>query len=71
QGTGQVRAVQGLDQMRQELGALICDARLPYPGQFPTGSYEGEGFVIVRHPDTDVVQHALQRIVSTVRVQLG
>lgn len=71
QGTGQVRAVHGLDQMRQEFGALICDARLPYPGQFPTGSYEGEGFVIVRHPDTDVVQHALQRIVSTVRVQLG
>ena len=71
QGTGQVRTIEGLDTVREQFGALICDARLPYPGQHPTGSYEGEGYIIVRHPDTTVVQHALERIVSTVRVRLG
>ncbi len=71
QGTGQVQSVHGLDLVQQEFGAMICDSRLPYPGQHPTGSYEGEGFIILRHPETAVVQHALQRIVSTVRVQLG
>jgi biotin carboxylase len=71
QGTGQVRTVEGLDVVQEQFGALICDSRLPYPGQHPTGSYEGEGFIIVRHPDTAVVQHALERIVSTVRVLLG
>lgn len=71
QGTGQVRTVEGLDAVEEQFGALICDSRLPYPGQHPTGSYEGEGFIIVRHPDTAVVQHALERIVSTVRVRLG
>ena len=39
-------------------------------GQPPSDSYEGDGYIIVRHPDTDVVQHALQEIVSTIRVEL-
>lgn len=71
QGRGRVTHIEGLDTVQRELGALVCDARLPYHGQTPTGSYEGEGFLIVRHPETAVVQHVLTRIVSTVRVHLG
>lgn len=71
QGRGRVTHIEGLDTVQRELGALVCDARLPYHGQTPTGSYEGEGFLIVRHPETAVVQRALTRIVSTVRVHLG
>ena len=71
QGTGQVRSVEGLDSVQAHCGDIICDSRLPFPGQHPTGSYEGEGYIIVRHPDTTVVQTALQHIVSTVRVRLG
>jgi hypothetical protein len=71
QGHGQVVAIDGLDVIQRDLGAIICDSRLPHAGQGPTGSYEGEGFIIVRHPDTAVVHNALQRIVSTVRVRLG
>jgi formate-dependent phosphoribosylglycinamide formyltransferase (GAR transformylase) len=70
QGQGRVVAVEGLDQVRRELHQLICDERLPYLGQVPTGSYEGEGFLMVRHPDTRVVQNALTRIISTVKVIL-
>ena len=70
-GRGVVREVGGLDVVWRELGPLICDARIPAAGQSPTGSYEGEGFIIVRHPETDVVRQALQRIVSVVRVRLG
>lgn len=71
QGTGQVRSIEGLDAVQAHCGDIICDARLPFLGQHPTGSYEGEGYIIVRHPDTTVVQTALQHIVSTVRVRLG
>ncbi len=71
QGTGQVRTVDGLDDVQAQFGALICDSRLPYPGQHPTGSYEGEGYIIVRHPETLVVENALQHIVSSVRVRLA
>lgn len=70
QGQGTVAAIEGLDTIQRELGHLICDHRLPHIGQGPTGSYEGEGFIIVRHPDTRVVQDALTRIISTVRVIL-
>lgn len=71
QGRGVVRSIDGLEIVQRELGALICDSRIPVAGQVPTGSYEGEGFIIVRHPDTDVVRQALQRIVSVVRVRLA
>jgi biotin carboxylase len=71
QGAGVVRSVEGLDTVSREFGDLICDSRLPTPGQSPTGSYEGEGFIMVRHPETDVVRRALQRIVSSVRVRLA
>jgi hypothetical protein len=71
QGNGRVKAVHGLDQVERELGSLVVDFKLPTPGQAPTGSYEGDGFVILRHPDTAVVQQALQRLISTVRVELS
>jgi biotin carboxylase len=70
-GGGRVKAVHGLDQVERELGTLVVDFKLPTPGQAPTGSYEGEGFVILRHPETAVVQRALQRLVSLVRVELS
>jgi biotin carboxylase len=66
-----VRAVHGLEAMQQAIGELIVEARLPAIGKAPNASYEGDGFVIVRHPDTRIVTQAVQRIVSTVRVELG
>ncbi len=71
QGAGRVVSIDGLDAVQRDLGALVCDVRLPYIGQVPTGSYEGEGFIMLRHPDTAVVQRALQHVVSSVRVGLG
>jgi carbamoylphosphate synthase large subunit len=71
QGEGVVRQVHGFDQIHADLGTMITDVRLPEYGQKPTGSYEGEGYVIVRHPDTSAVEDALLHIVSTIRVVLG
>ncbi len=71
QGEGRVRAVHGIDRIERDLGELVTDARLPRHGQEKAPSYEGEGFVVVRHPDTKVVEDALKHIVSTVRVELG
>jgi hypothetical protein len=72
QGHGQsVRGVRGLDEVRRELGDLVVEAKLPRAGQSPSGSYEGEGYVLLRHPDTDVVRRALRRVVELVRVDLG
>lgn len=71
QGHGRVRAIHGLDRAQQELGGLVVEVSLPRQGQLPASSYEGEGFVVLRHPDTAVVARALARVVQLVRVELA
>ena len=71
QGEGRVRAVRGLEEIARELGPLVVEAKMPTEGQSPSGTYEGEGFIIFRHPVTDVVKDALWKIVTRVRVELG
>jgi hypothetical protein len=70
QGRGRVRAVHGVDELQREIGDLVVEARLPEVGQLASSSYEGEGYVIVRHPDTEVVRDALHRIVTRIRIEL-
>jgi hypothetical protein len=71
QGVGRVRAVHGLDALPAEVSEMVTEAKLPEPGQQSSGSYEGDGYVILRHKDTDAVARAMRQIVSTVRVELG
>lgn len=68
-GGGRVRAVRGLE-ILEELGDMVTDSRIPQVGQPAANSYEGEGFVLVRHQETQKVRETLQRIVETVRVEL-
>ena len=71
QGQGRVRAIHGLDEIQREIGAMIVEAKLPRPGDAPRPTYEGDGYVIVRHPETAAVERALARLVRTVRIELG
>jgi hypothetical protein len=70
-GSGRVRAVHGLAQAQRELGALVVEARLPQSGQAQAAGYEGVGYLIVRHPETRLVEQALRRAVELIRVELG
>ena len=70
-GHGRVRAVHGIEAVQKQVGHLVVEARLPQPGQPAASDYLGEGYVIVRDPDTAVVEDALQRIVGGVRVELA
>jgi biotin carboxylase len=69
-GGRRVKAVRGLGEAQRELGELVVEARLPQPGQPKSSSYEGEGHVLLRHRDTAVVERALHRLVSLVRVEM-
>mgnify|MGYP001328115335 CR=1 FL=1 len=71
QGEGRIVALDGLEECQREIGGLVVEAKLPAIGAAPSSSYEGDGYVIVRHRETEVVEAALQRIVETVRVRLG
>lgn len=71
QGQGRIRAVHGLNEMQEEVGEIIVEARLPKEGATPASSYEGDGYVIVRHPDTAVVEYAVRRLIDTIRVEVA
>jgi hypothetical protein len=71
QGRGRVRAIHGLDEAQRRFGSLVVEAKLPREGQPPSDSYEGDGYIIVRDPDTAVVEHALTEIVKLIRVELA
>jgi hypothetical protein len=71
QGQGRVARLHGLDEAQRRFGELVVEAKLPQHGQPPSDSYEGDGYVIVRHADTAVVENALQEIVKLVRVELA
>lgn len=71
QGAGErVRAVHGTEVL-EEVRPHLVDVRLPRPGQPRASSYEGEGFAIIRHPETQGAKHVLSRLIGSIRVELG
>ncbi|MCG8418386.1 MAG: ATP-grasp domain-containing protein [Proteobacteria bacterium] len=70
-GAGRIIALRGLDRAQDELGHLVVEANLPKLGRNKQPTYEGDGYAILRHPDTGVVEKALQRLVSLVQVEVA
>ena len=68
---GVIRAVHGVDRLSDATRALVTDAQMPFLGAGPRPSYEGDGWIVVRHPETAAVERALSEIISTVRVELA
>lgn len=67
-GHGRVAHVTGVRETHEAVGALIAEAKLPTLGALRSDSYEGDGYIVVRHPDTEVVRKALSFIIDTIRV---
>jgi biotin carboxylase len=67
-GHGRVAHVTGVRETHEAVGALIAEAKLPTLGAMRSDSYEGDGYIVVRHPDTEVVRKALSFIIDTIRV---
>jgi len=70
QGSGNVVAVHGLEEIQREIGPLVVQSRLPAEGRPAAGTYEGDGFVILRHPETEAVEEGLDRLLDLVHVEL-
>jgi hypothetical protein len=67
---GRIVALHGLERAQQEIGHLVVEANLPKLGHHRRATYEGDGYAILRHPDTAVVEQALKRLVSLVQVEV-
>lgn len=67
-GSGFVEIVEGIDTVTVELSSMIVESRWPNIRGTKSATYTGDGFVTVRHADTDVVQGALDFIDQTIRI---
>jgi predicted ATP-grasp superfamily ATP-dependent carboligase len=70
-GRGNVLRVTGVDRANELVGRHVVESRLPHQGAPRSDSYEGDGHVIVRDPDTAVVTAAMKTIIETIQVQYG
>jgi len=70
-GHGRVVNVAGVDAANAKIGHLVVDSKLPQRGTFRSDSYEGDGYVVVRDPDTEIVKAAMQTVIETIRVEYG
>jgi biotin carboxylase len=68
-GRGHVIRLSGLDAANQRVGHLVVESRLPKIGTPRADTYEGDGHVIVRHPDVEVVKAAMQVIIESIRIE--
>jgi len=67
-GQGRVVSVTGLHEAHDAVGSLIAEAKLPTVGAVKSDGYEGDGYVVIRHESTAVVQRALKLLIETVKV---
>jgi biotin carboxylase len=67
-GADVVRAVDGIDEMRARLGRSLFSMKLPRPGQPRSRHYEGDGWVIVHHPETKGAVAGMRTVLETMRV---
>jgi biotin carboxylase len=67
-GRGHIREVQGIAETQKLVGQWVVEAKLPTIGAPKSDSYEGDGYAIVRHPDTAVAREALKTIIERVRI---
>jgi hypothetical protein len=67
-GHGVVARVDGIETIKQAIGDLLVEGRLPLVGAFRSLTYTGDGYITVRHPATTVVAEALDFIAQTIRI---
>jgi D-alanine-D-alanine ligase-like ATP-grasp enzyme len=72
QGRGSaVTRITGVDRVNEKIGSLVTESKLPRVGQTRSAHYEGDGWVIVRHPETRVVVEALRTLVTELVIEAG
>lgn len=67
-GRGRVARITGVDEANRAIGHLVVASQLPATGKPRADSYEGDGYVIVRDPDTEVVKAAMTKVIETVQI---
>jgi hypothetical protein len=67
-GSGTVEQIHGMESVNTQLESLLVDVRLPRAGATKSATYTGDGYITVRHQETQAVEDALDFISETVRI---
>jgi hypothetical protein len=67
-GSGKIESVDGIESIKSELGDMVVDLHAPVVGSSKAGTYTGDGYVTVRHPETRVVEDALDFVAGAIRI---
>jgi biotin carboxylase len=68
-GRGRVARIDGLDHAQRAVGKLVEEVKLPRVGAPKADGYEGDGYVILRHPEQRVLEAAVKLVLDHVRVR--
>ena len=68
-GHGRVAGLTGVGETHAAVGKYVHEAKLPTIGAPKGDGYEGDGYVIVSDPSTEVVQQVLKKIIETINIQ--
>ena len=67
-GRGRVVGVTGVRETHAAVGPWLVEAKLPQVGAMKNASYEGDGYVVVKHEETKRVEEMLKAVIETMRV---
>jgi biotin carboxylase len=67
-GRGRVVSVRGVRETHEAVGEHLVEAKLPTIGAWKNDSYEGDGYVMVRHESTKKVEELITTIVQTLKI---
>ncbi len=67
-GYGRVTAVTGMHETYEAIRPWLVEAKLPARGKRKNDSYEGDGYVVVKHESTEKVMELITTIVETLEV---
>jgi len=67
-GAPTIRRVTGAETLQARLDAQVVEASLPVTGRPRSDHYEGDGYVLLRHPSTRGVLRGMRQVLRTVKV---
>lgn len=68
EGSGVIEQVDGIELVKRQFEGLLVDVRWPKAGGTKSHTYTGDGYVTLRHENTEEVKAALRFIAETVRI---
>jgi hypothetical protein len=67
-GRAAVNRVQRLEEIRRQVGNNLVDSRVPRARRWKSQTCNGDGYITVRHPETETLRDYLEMIASTVPI---